>query len=56
VYIFDTLATTKAQTVLRYWNWSFTADAMGLEQVAFEDNLEMPLARRNAALLFHRNG
>jgi uncharacterized protein (DUF2336 family) len=56
VYIFDTLATTKAQTVLRYWNWSFTADAAGLEQVAFEDNLEMPLARRNAALLFHRNG
>ncbi|HVY85016.1 MAG TPA: DUF2336 domain-containing protein [Caulobacterales bacterium] len=56
VYVFDTLATAKAQTVLRYWNWSFTADAAGLEQVTFEDELEMPLARRNAALLFHRNG
>ena len=27
VYVFDTLATAKAQTVLRYWNWSFTAGA-----------------------------
>ena len=25
-YVFDTLSTAKAQTVLRYWNWSFTAD------------------------------
>jgi uncharacterized protein (DUF2336 family) len=56
VYTFDTLSTAKAQTVLRYWNWSFTADAAGLEHVQFEENLEMPLARRNAALLFHRNG
>lgn len=56
VYIFDTLATAKAQTVLRYWNWSFTADAVGIEMTAYDDELEMPLARRNAALLFHRNG
>ena len=56
VYVFDTLATAKAQTVLRYWNWSFTADAMGIEQVSAEDpELELRLARRNAALLFHRN-
>jgi uncharacterized protein (DUF2336 family) len=56
-YVFDTLATAKAQTVLRYWNWSFTADAVGIERVAFDDeDLEMNLARRNAALLFHRNG
>lgn len=56
VYTFDTLATAKAQTVLRYWNWSFTADATALDQVTFEDeDLELPLARRNAALLFHRN-
>jgi uncharacterized protein (DUF2336 family) len=56
-YIFDTLATAKAQTVLRYWNWSFTADAAGIERTAFDDaELEGNLARRNAALLFHRNG
>ena len=55
-YVFDTLATAKAQTVLRYWNWSFTADAIGLDNVTFDDDLEMPLARRNASLLFNRNG
>lgn len=57
VYVFDTLATAKAQTVLRYWNWSFTADAVGIERVAYDDpGLDLTLARRNAALLFHRNG
>ncbi|MES1156206.1 MAG: DUF2336 domain-containing protein [Alphaproteobacteria bacterium] len=54
VYVFDTLATAKAQSVLRYWNWSFTADAIGLEQVSFDDDLELSLARRNAALLLNR--
>lgn len=56
-YVFDTLATAKAQTVLRYWNWSFTADAAGIEQTAAYDDsvLELSLARRNAALLFNRN-
>lgn len=58
VYVFDTLATAKAQTVLRYWNWSFTADAAGLERMTFDDGEpeEMSLPRRNAALLFSRNG
>jgi len=57
VYVFDTLATAKAQTVLRYWNWSFTADAVGIEQTTYDDStLELSLARRNAALLFTRNG
>ncbi|MES1204104.1 MAG: hypothetical protein ABUS57_21915, partial [Pseudomonadota bacterium] len=56
VYVFDTLATAKAQTVLRYWNWSFTADAIGLDHATFEDDLEIPLARRNATLLFNRGG
>ena len=56
-YVFDTLATAKAQTVLRYWNWSFTADAVNIEQAKFEDpDMELRLARRNAALLFNRNG
>lgn len=57
IYVFDTLATAKAQTVLRYWNWSFTADAAGVERGAYEDpENELRLARRNASLLFHRNG
>lgn len=57
LYVFDTLATAKAQTVLRYWNWSFTADAVGVEQMRFDAaELELPIARRNATLLFHRNG
>lgn len=57
VYVFDTLATAKAQTVLRYWNWSFTADAVGIDRASYDDpELELRLARRNAALLFHRNG
>ncbi|GAM98828.1 hypothetical protein U91I_02464 [alpha proteobacterium U9-1i] len=54
-YVFDTLATAKAQTVLRYWNWSFTADAIALERVSFDEpELELSLARRNAALLLRR--
>jgi uncharacterized protein (DUF2336 family) len=56
-YVFDTLATAKAQTVLRYWNWSFTADAANIDRVDFSnDTLDLSLARRNAALLFNRNG
>ena len=57
IYVFDTLATAKAQTVLRYWNWSFTADAVALDRVSFDDSeLDLSLARRNAALLFGRSG
>lgn len=57
VYIYDTLATAKAQTVLRYWNWSFTADAVGADRLSLEDvGSETPQARRNAMLLFNRNG
>ena len=57
VYVFDTLATAKAQTVLRYWNWSFTADALDISHGGLDDDVsEMTLARRNASLLFHRNG
>jgi len=55
-YVFDTLATAKAQTVLRYWNWSFTADAANIERATFNDgDTDMALARRNATLLFNRN-
>ena len=54
---YEMLAVDRAQTVLRYWNWSFTADAQHIETVTLDDpDLELRLARRNAALLFHRNG
>jgi uncharacterized protein (DUF2336 family) len=57
MYVFDTLATAKAQTVLRYWNWSFTADAVGAERLGIEGvDLDVSVARRNAALLFQRKG
>ncbi|MEZ5995997.1 MAG: DUF2336 domain-containing protein [Hyphomonadaceae bacterium] len=56
VYVFDTLATAKAQTVLRYWNWSFTADAIGIEDISFaDDDSGASIARRNAALLLNRH-
>lgn len=57
LYTFDTLATAKAQTVLRYWNWSFTADSAGIEQISLDaEAVDLSVARRNAALLFARNG
>lgn len=56
LYVYDTLATAKAQTVLRYWNWSFTADASLLEEDGpFELELDRTVARRNAQLLFRRH-
>jgi hypothetical protein len=54
LYAFDTLATAKAQTVLRYWNWSFTAETPGAEAMAFDDS-EASLALRNATLLYQRD-
>jgi uncharacterized protein (DUF2336 family) len=57
VYIFDVLATAKAQTVLRYWNWSFNADASALERLAGDElGEDMSEVQRHAALLFNRNG
>ena len=54
VFVYDTLATVKAQTVLRYWNWSFTADsgAFADENDSDENHTQ---ARRTAILLFQRN-
>ncbi len=54
LYVFDTLATAKAQTVLRYWNWSFTADALFTGGEPFELEANASVARRNASLLFRR--
>ena len=56
VFCFETLATAKAQTILRYWNWSFTADAIGAEGAVIDnDSIDMSQARRNALLLLGRN-
>ena len=57
MYVYDLLATAKAQTVLRYWNWSLTsgltaADAETLDPSDLE--LEFMPARRSAALVFGR--
>lgn len=53
LYVFDTLATAKAQTVLRYWNWSLSADApANIDDVDPNDpDLEFSPARRTAALV-----
>jgi uncharacterized protein (DUF2336 family) len=56
-YVYDLLSTAKAQTVLRYWNWSLTSGlgAAELETLAPDDSdLEFLPARRSAALVFGR--
>lgn len=50
---YDFLSNAKAQTVLRYWNWSFTAEsaaAFGPEA----ERSEFSAAERNASLLLRR--
>ncbi len=58
LYVFDTLATAKAQTVLRYWNWSLSADApSGIGEIDPRDStLEFAPARRTAALVLGWRG
>ncbi len=53
LYVFDTLATAKAQTVLRYWNWKTPTEALGLEDEAFIDETDLG-ARRTAAMRLFR--
>ncbi len=53
--VYDTLATAKAQTVLRYWNWSFTADSVVLQDDDFVDDGEVSAVLRNAAARIRRN-
>jgi uncharacterized protein (DUF2336 family) len=54
IYVYETLATAKAQTVLRYWNWAFTADVV-LDTEPDEDAaLEFAPARRTAMLVSGR--
>ncbi|MBL8548417.1 MAG: DUF2336 domain-containing protein [Hyphomonadaceae bacterium] len=52
--VFEILSTAKAQTVLRYWNWSFTADATRILGSDGGDDEGLAPARRNAALLLRR--
>jgi uncharacterized protein (DUF2336 family) len=57
LYVYELLANAKAQTVLRYWNWSLTtgltpADAAIVDPS--DDDNEFSPARRGAALVFGR--
>jgi uncharacterized protein (DUF2336 family) len=53
LYVFDTLATAKAQTVVRYWNWSLTSDApAGVANMdPTQGDMEFAPARRAASLV-----
>jgi uncharacterized protein (DUF2336 family) len=54
-YIYDTVSTNKAQTVLRYWNWSLTsAMSPALAAKLEEDDgaLEFSVAARTSRLVF----
>lgn len=56
-YVYDLLATAKAQTVLRYWNWSMTSAATAASIATLDPadaDLEFSPARRSAALVFGR--
>lgn len=52
---FETLSNAKAQTVLRYWNWSMTSEPAAAP-LDLEDSepFELSPAHRNAALLLRR--
>ncbi len=58
LYVFEMLATAKAQTVLRYWNWSLTTGMTTTDAAlmdATDEGLEFSPARRSAALVFGRH-
>jgi uncharacterized protein (DUF2336 family) len=55
--MFDTTATAKAQTVLRYWNWSLgseTVNTHASEIDPLDESLEFNPQRRSQALVFGR--
>ncbi len=56
--VFDTISPTKAQTMLRYWNWALTSAAAQGEAVAQERQEEVlafnPAARAAALVFGHR--
>lgn len=55
--VFDLVATLKAQTVLRYWNWSLSSDMTPTDAALMDptdETMEFAPARRAAALVFGR--
>lgn len=55
--VFDLVATLKAQTVLRYWNWSLSTDLTPTDAALIDpadESMEFLPARRAAALVFGR--
>ncbi len=58
LYVFEMLATAKAQTVLRYWNWSLSTSMSATDAAlmdATDEGHEFSPARRSAALVFGRH-
>jgi uncharacterized protein (DUF2336 family) len=54
--VYDTIATAKAQTVLRYWNWSLSTERASANLDPDDDSLEFSPASRAAALVLNRRG
>lgn len=57
VYVYELLANAKAQTVLRYWNWSLTSGMTPADAALIDpddESNEFSPARRSAALVFGR--
>lgn len=58
LFVFEMMATARAQTVLRYWNWSLTTGMTPTDAAlmnAADETLEFSPARRSAALVFGRH-
>lgn len=54
-YVYDTLSTNKAQTVLRYWNWSLTSamsPALAAKLEEGSEDMEFSVAARSSRLVF----
>lgn len=54
-YVYDSLSTNKAQTVLRYWNWALTSamsPAMAAQMNTDDDRLETSVAAKISNLVF----
>lgn len=55
LYVYDTLSTNKAQTVLRYWNWALTSamsPSLAARLEEGDDELTYSVAARSSHLVF----
>ena len=55
LYVYDTLSTNKAQTVLRYWNWALTSamsPSLAAKLEVGDDDLTYSVAARSSHLVF----